>query len=287
MLSALLKSSGPAKSRTPSVVANETLEGNALFEALICELHWTALQIGAITCCMNASLASRRSWMLRACSNLVPIESPVVKAGLKASDDVGLPRDLSAAIRRIYLDLADAKKAALPLIHNAGVLVAPRIPLEKLEQITAVWRKLSEDCRNVVFDTEPETRWRLADTYTGNSLVLSKFLREAASGSRTCVNHYGEVALPLLPQRRRLSRIRFRQPCKISWRGITSIVAARELSKNGLALSCEFDLKLKETISIELRSGRKFRGVVVCCKAGKADVRFETPLSETDILLTG
>jgi hypothetical protein len=286
MLSALLKSSGQAKPRTSSVVANETLEGNALFEALICELHWMALQIGAITCCMNASLASRRSWMLRACSNLVPIESSIIKTSLKASDDIGLPRDLSAAIRRIYLDLADAKKAALPLINNAGVLVAPRIPIEKLEQITAIWRKLSEDCRNAVFDTEPETRWRLADTYTGNSLVLSKFLKEAASGSRTCVNHYGEVALPLLPQRRRLSRIHFHQPCKISWRGITSIVATRTLSKNGLALSCEFDLKIKETISIELRSGRKFKGTVVCCKAGNVDVRFETPLADNDILLT-
>lgn len=286
MLSALLKSSGPAKSRTVPAFANDALEGNALFEALICEFHWTALQIGAITCCMNASLASRRSWMLRACSNLVPIESLIVKTGLMATDDIGLPRHLGAAIRRIYLDLADAKKAALPLINSAGVLVAPRIPIEKLEQITAVWRKLSEDCRSAVFETEPETRWRLAGPYTDNSFVLSKFLKEAAGGSRTCVNHYGEVALPLLPQRRRMPRIRFQQPCKISWRGITSIVFARELSKNGLALSCEFDLKQKETIVIELRSGRKFKGTVICCKAGKADVRFELPLADDDILLT-
>jgi hypothetical protein len=286
MLSALLKSSGPAKSRTVPTFVNEALEGNALFEALICELHWTALQIGAITCCMNASLASRRSWMLRACGNLVPIESPIVKAGLMATDDIGLPRHLGAAIRRLYLDLADAKKAALPLINSAGVLVAPLIPIEKLEQITAVWRKLSEDCRSAVFETEPETRWRLAGPYTGNSFVLSKFLKEAAGGSRTCVNHYGEVALPLLPQRRRMPRIRFQQPCKISLRGITSIVFARELSKNGLALSCEFDLKQKETIAIELRSGRKFKGTVICCKAGKADVRFELPLADDDILLT-
>ncbi len=126
--------------------------------------------------------------MLRSCSNLVPVESPVVKVALRSWQDIGLPRDLAAAISRLYFDLADAKKLALPLINSAGIFVGPQIPLAKLEQITAVWRKLAEDCRDAVLELEPETRWRLNGAYTGNALVLGKFMKEAMAGSRACVN---------------------------------------------------------------------------------------------------
>jgi len=52
MLSALRKISETSKSPRRAVsVSNEPVEGNDLFEALVCEFHWTALQIGAITCC--------------------------------------------------------------------------------------------------------------------------------------------------------------------------------------------------------------------------------------------
>jgi len=163
MLSALRKISETSKSPRRAVsVSNEPVEGNDLFEAFVCEFHWTALQIGAITCCMNASLASGRTWMLRSCINLVPVESVVVKQALRSWQDLELPRELAAAIGRIYFDLSDAKRLALPLIDSAGVFVGPQIPLATLEQITAVWRKLAEDCNGAVQDLEPETRWRLS-----------------------------------------------------------------------------------------------------------------------------
>ena len=82
MLSALRKISETSRSPRRAVsVSNEPVEGNDLFEALVCEFHWTALQIGAITCCMNASLASGRTWMLRSCINLVPVESVCCETG--------------------------------------------------------------------------------------------------------------------------------------------------------------------------------------------------------------
>ena len=77
MLSALRKVVSPpqASARPPS--PSSPIEGNALFEALVCDFHWTALEIGAITCCMNASLISGQTWMLRSCRNLVPIQNAV------------------------------------------------------------------------------------------------------------------------------------------------------------------------------------------------------------------
>lgn len=287
MLSALRKISETSKSPRRAVsVSNEPVEGNDLFEALVCEFHWTALQIGAITCCMNASLASGRTWMLRSCINLVPVESVVVKQALRSWQDLELPRELAAAIGRIYFDLSDAKRLALPLIDSAGVFVGPQIPLAKLEQITAVWRKLAEDCNGAVQDLEPETRWRLSGLYTSNALALGKFMKEAMTGKRSCVNQFGEVSLPVLPQRRRTRRFTFLQPCKVTFQGSTSIASAREISKNGIGLNCERGFKLRDPLLLELRSGRQIKGIVVWSKAGKVGVQFDSPLADHDPLIS-
>lgn len=287
MIGALRKFSEPSKPWRAPISSSEPLKGNALFEALTCEFHWTALQVGAISCCMNSSLASRRSWMLRACSNLVPVESPVVKTWLQSSQEFDLPKELAAAVRRIYFDLVDAKELALPLINSAGVLIAPTIPYAKLEQIAAVWRKLAEDCRDIALELEPQTRWRLGGAYTENAFVLGKFLKEAVSGSRTYVNHYGEVAMPILPQRRRTPRFALRQPCKIFWENHSSIAFASDISKIDLRLNCERDFRMKEPIIVALRNGRTMRALVVWCKDGTTDVRFEIPLEGNDPLICG
>ena len=287
MLGALLKSSEPAKPRRALPPTSDPTDGFARFEALVCEFHWTALQIGAIASCMNASLASRRSWMLRACSNLVPVEAPVVKVALRSWQDIGLPRDLAASVARAYFNLADAKKLALPLINSAGIFVAPQIPLAKLEQIAVVWRKLAEDCREAALEMEPETRWRLNGAYTGNALVLSKFLKEAMSGLQTCVNQQGEVALPILPQRRQIPRFITLQSCKIFSQAGAISAFARDTSRNDLSVDCDRDFRLKEAVVVTLRNGRKLPGLIVWSKDGKSGIRFDSPLPDDDPLIAG
>jgi hypothetical protein len=106
-------------------------------------------------------------------------------------------------------------------------------------------------------DLEPEARWRLDAAYTDNALVLGKLLKEAIAGSYACVNQYGEVALPILPQRRKVSRFALLQHCKIFSEGCVSVAFARNISKNGLSVDCDHDFRLKDTVTVVLRSGRK------------------------------
>lgn len=287
MLGALLKLTEPIKPRRTLTIAGDTIEASARFETLVCEFHWTALQIGAIASCMNASLASRRSWMLRACSNLVPVEAPAIKMALRSWQDIGLPRDIAAAIARSYSDLADAKKLTIPLIGSAGNFVAPQIPAAKLEQITVVWRKLAEDCRDAVLELEPEARWRLNGAYTGNALVLSKFLKEAMMGLQTCVNHHGEVAMPILPQRRQIPRFIMLQNCMIFSPAGAFSAFARDVSKNDLRVNCDQTFRVKDPVVVILRNGRKLPSLIVWSKDGMAAVRFDTPLSDDDPLISG
>ncbi len=259
-------------------------EGNALFEALVCEFHWTALQVGAITSCMNASAAQNRAWMLRSCSNLIPVESPVVKAALHAWQEIGIPQDLASSLRTIYLNLSDAKRMAMPVLRDAGAFTAPTISLSKLQQIAAVWRKLAEECEAAVQALEPEARWRLSGLYTENSFILGKLLREATSGLYACVNSAGEVAIPVLPQRRKTQRYVLLQPCMVRGQNGGAVAVARDISKNGMGLSCEQDFQLKERVAIELRDGRKMRGIVVWTRNKQINVQFDEQLATGDPL---
>ncbi len=288
MFRTILKASEPARtSLVRSRVWNEPDEGHALFEALVCEFHWAALQIGGIASCFNASLAFERMWMLRTCSNLVPVESPVIKVALRAWQDIGLSGELASSISKIYFDLADAKHLSMPLIEQAGAFAGPAVSRTKLEQINALWRKLTEDCKDVVGRLEPETRWRFNSLYTGNALVLGKFLHEAISGGFGCVNQFGEVAIPVLPQRRKTPRYVLLQPCKISDKSGSSIAFARDIAKSGIGLDCERDLALKEKVVVELRNGRKMKGIIVWSHKKKVSIQFDEPLPNDDPLIAG
>ncbi|MBA2125928.1 PilZ domain-containing protein [Hyphomicrobium methylovorum] len=290
MLNTLRKTFEPSKRVQPSVNASATavepLDGNSLFEALVCELHWTALQIGAVASAMNAALAFKRPWMLRSCSNLLPVESPLVRSALRSWRDIALPPEPGAAINRIYLELLDARTVALPLVLGAGNFVAPAVSIDRLEQLTMAWRKLAEDCRDAVLALEPETRWRLDGTYTGNALVLGKFLKEVAAGAHSCINRQGEVALPILPQRRRSRTYNLSRPCKVTAEDAIAVGRTMSISTNGIDFVCPRAFRTKESVLIELQNGRKFPSLIACAKAGKTSARFDQPLSENDPLFT-
>ena len=284
MLRPLRKRLGASQAAAPRP-STEPIEGNALFEAMVCEFHWTALQIGGVTACMNAGIALERSWMLRGCSNLIPVQAPIIAVALRAWKDIGFARELASKIARVYFELADAKKMTVPLISSAGQFGYPAIPIAKLEQMAAVWRKLCDDCNETVQQLEPETRWRLSGLYTGNTLMLGKFLKDVAASGHSCVNTIGEVTLPVLPQRRRTQRYTLLQPCKILAQGRTQIGLAKEVSKSGMSIECEFHFSLKEPVTIELRNGRRMKGIVVWNREHKLGVQFENPLPEADPLV--
>jgi hypothetical protein len=284
MLSGLLKRVDRSAS-PPLPISREPIEGNALFEAMVCEFHWTALQIGAMTSCMNAALALGRAWVLRSCTNLIPVQATVVGVALRGWKDLGLSRELTSKISRVYLELADAKRLSIPLIQNAGTFGQPTIPPAKLEQMAALWRKLCEDCNEAVQELEPETRWRLSGLYTANTLMLGKFLKDVVAGGYGSVNQFGEVAMPLLPHRRRMQRYSLLQPCRIVTRGGTYVALARDISKCGLGLTSDQEFPLRDTVMIELRSGRRIKGIVVWSKGTKLGVQFENPLADNDPLL--
>ncbi|RUO98734.1 PilZ domain-containing protein [Hyphomicrobium sp.] len=284
MRKAVIKSTKSVIQPPEAVSLLDLDQGHALFEAFVCEFHWTVLQIGAIASSMNASIANRRAWAIRSCSNLIPVESPVIRAALNSATAIGLPKKLAASLQKIFLDLSDAKSQTVPVIRDAGAFTGPEISAAKLEQTAALWRTLAAECETAVQLLEPEARWRLSGLYTGNCLVLGRFLRAAISGAYDCVNQFGEVAIPVLPQRRISTRYALLQPCILHGAAGRSPAFAHDFSKYGINLSSERSFEVKERAVVELRSGRKMRGMIVWARSQQLSLQFDEPLAGADAL---
>lgn len=289
MFGLALKSSDKNRNDTKPVAGSSSqVEGSFLFEALICEFHWTALQIAAVTSVMNACLSSGRPWTMRSCRNLLPVEASVVSLALRSWQEMGIAKEIALRIDRIYLDLAHAKRLTEPFIDVTDTRgMSGKIDFIKLEQLTVFWRKLTKDTFDAIHALEPEARWRMNGLYSQNTLILGKFLKEAVDGRHSCVDSLGEVALPVLPQRRRAPRFALLEHCKVETRGITVPAFAHDISKNGIGIACKHALALKETVIIELSSGRRFKAVVVWGKDGRVGLHFDKPLANNDPLIFG
>ncbi len=287
MFSTALKvSDTKARRSEPRSIPNADLAGGALFEALVCEIHWAALQIGGITCIMNACMERGMATIPNSCRNQFPVEPPVVFAALSAWDDFGITKTLATRIELLYKQLAHARSSTEPFIGSQFAGNLNLLPLQTVAQLTAVWRGLATDSCEVVNALEPEVRWRIGGLYSENSMMLNRFLKEAMQGRNGCVDSQGEVILPVLPQRRKAQRFTLQQSCKVAVRGKVLSAFGNDVSMYGMGLSCEFPFKLKEPILIETKTGRRFKGVVAWSNGVRLGVQFDTALLRTDPLIS-
>lgn len=287
MFSTALKISDMKAKRTETRAApSSDLAGGALFEALVCEIHWAALQIGGIACIMNACMERGMATIPNSCRNQFPVEPPVVFAALSVWDDFGIEKKLGTRVELLYKQLAHARSSTEPFIGLSQADNLNRLPLQTVAQLTALWRGLARDACDVVNSLEPEVRWRIGGLYSENSIMLNRFLKEALQGKSSCVDVQGEVILPVLPQRRKAQRFALQQPCKLAVRGKVLAAFGNDVSMYGMGLSCEFPFKLKEIIYIEIKTGRRFKGVVAWSNGTRLGVQFDTALERTDPLIS-
>lgn len=273
-------------SQEPSAPA-KPLSGNALFEALICDLHWTALQIGGCACIMNSCVARGCGVIPNSCRNQFPVDSTIISAALINTNELAADIAVVARIKQMVRDLSDARKATEPYVGTDMKVGSPIPTYRAITQLAAVWRRLCEETLGIVNDLEPDARWRLNGVYTENVLTLNRFLKAAAAGKHDSVDAHGEIALPILPQRRRHARFALLQNCKVTARGVTYPAFAEDISIQGMGISCKGALRLKELVSIELQMGRRFQGTVVWGKGGDYGVQFSAALAKTDPLIFG
>lgn len=266
-------------------VQGAALDGNALFDAMVCEVHWLALQVGGVAQLFNASTRKKRTWMLRIARNVLPVEAAAIKVALQSWRDIALPHSQSQTIARLILNVAEAKQKTESVVDRLSS-ISTDVPEAVIEQLAAVWRKLADDLQRIVQDLEPETRFRLDSGYSENALCLGRLLKDAVSGGEAQIDAMGNVTLPILPQRRREPRYTLLQPCKVTARRQTWMAFARDVSRNGLGITSTASMSLREPVVVELANGRKFAGRVVWSKDGNHGINFNDPIAATDPLIS-
>jgi hypothetical protein len=288
MLSALLSRWADAAQpdrRSPGDSAGQ-LSDIALFDAIVGEVHQTALQTAAMASILNGLAAGRHSGRARAILDFVP-HKPAAIAGLRqCRHDLALSQHAVCCIDVLYREAAMARPAIYHFVGDLERHGAVGASDRHAKGLAATWRRLAKAALDAVEALEPEARRHLGGHYHGNALILRRLLRAAGDGKQPCVDAKGEIFVPQLPQRRATRRFALLQRCIVHHRGARLPAFARDVSCTGLGLDHP-GLGLRQVVNVELTDGRMLSGTVIWANHGRAGIEFLTPLAPNDPLIAG
>lgn len=254
-----------------------------LFEAIVCDVHWTALQIGTLAILLNARIEARTDWTLRPWRHLLQDSGRIAQLGLMYGSDLGICRITAHKCSQLYATVSSAKVRLAPVMQD--VKKYPPAVTRLIEPLASTWRQLSQKAIDVLVSLEPATRAQLNERYVENGKILSRFLQEAASGNTQSVNSFGEIALPSLAQRRRTPRIAVQEACHVLVQGRSIPATLQNVSRDGLGILCVHPLEVEHQIEVVLGNKRLLNAVVVWQNGQRAGLRLVTPLDGYDPLL--
>lgn len=253
-----------------------------MFDSVVSDIHWTALQIGTVTILLNAATASRQDWTMRTWGHVLQDNAQVMQLALRFVGDKGIPASQVGSIERMYVEFAEASKVSRTLFMQ-------RVPYNaeqrhSLSKLLVGWLGLCKTMLGVLQCIEQAVRTRLSERYVQNGEILASYLREACSGSSRRVNSWGEIAVPVLANRRRSPRVKVVQPCRVFVNGKPVRATLKDASRHGLNVECSTSVSDREKVSVELQDGRVLRATVVRANGDVLGLYLETPLSFNDPL---
>ncbi|MEQ1716827.1 MAG: PilZ domain-containing protein [Hyphomicrobium sp.] len=259
------------------------LDRQALLETIVTDLQWSMLNAGTISCMLTACSRAGVTWTLYHWRHLLQDQAETIRLGLRFHDEIGISAATAERIEKFYGDLADAKRQSVALFAVSGAYT--RTQRDETSSQSEKWRRLAEGAVNVLRVTEDETRRQLGDVYTENGRIIGQFLREVCAGDTRRVNALGEITLPALAQRRRSPRRTVSLPCRIVIAGLAVNAVLRDVSRNGLGVSCRHSLAVRQKVLLELHGRPALHAEVIWCKDGQAGLTLATPLHSNDPLL--
>lgn len=242
-----------------------------LFEAIVYDLHWTCLQVGAIANLLNAGSVPQPEVLLKSWRHVLSDDRASMALGLRFAADIGIPSDAVAKIDALYDEFTDFKACCKALVRGA-----PREGARQADQM----RRLSGDARalcklaaSAMEAIDPLVRRQLEVRYQENGQVLATFLRATGAGKSTAVNAQGNLSLPDIAAGRSSPRLAVGKPCEISVNGATVAAVLGDLSDSGIGLICKHVLPIGSEVVVRTHDKRQIRAVVVWQRGDKAGVR--------------
>lgn len=259
----------------------------ALIEALVCEVHGAALNTAIIASAANALGKGTAFHTFSALEPFLPSQSSVFKGLCAQLPGSGWSRSDISFTCQFMDELPIARSALDDYFADVLELGHGRAAVLHQRPYAAAWRDLAHQASLAVDELQELTNDLLPSAYTGNARALLHLLAEAQRGGTPCLDSYGRISPPAMPQQRRSPRRLLCQECVLRFRDHEVNAFAKDVSAGGFGLERTPQLNRGEHVVVELASGRVFHGAVAWSSGNSAGLRFTTPLAFQDPLLNG
>ena len=238
-------------------------DGVSVIEQIVCQAHAAALHTAVVTSAVNGLRSPGRLRCPLALRNVLPGETAVGEL-LSRGRAVGV---INAALLRKLMDFFNAvtkvRTTTLTFcadIDEYGPAHAGFLHIHALHKASL---RASRQALHVVRDLNHQLRTQLPGRYGENTRVLTNLLTAVIDGGEPCLDAFGDLSVPTLPQRRPAPRRRAWLSCVVEHQGITSRAILKDISVSGLGLAEASTLTPTKVILIELQNGRCLTGTVV------------------------
>lgn len=259
----------------------------ALFEALVCEVHGAALQTAVVASIANGISRGTTFHTFAAVEPFLPAGTATFRnltahmpaagldpGALPSTSDymIGLPAG-RRSVDTYYYDVRDIGPARAAILHQ--------------RPLSTAWRDLSDQAEEAVDELDLLSHRLLPVTYAENARILSRLLTEVRNGGTPCLDAFGRISPPSMPQQRRSPRRLLCQECHLRAGGREIKAFAKDVSAGGFGLERTPQLERGEPVILELSSGRVFHGTIAWSSGEASGVRLAAQLAYNDPLLSG
>jgi hypothetical protein len=274
--SPLALSDGGVRPAQPAPSAN----ANFLLETVVCDVHWTAMQIGTITMLLSRARSGENN-RLQSGRHLVHDDSKTMLLALRYAQQIGLDADIVAKLTNIYRRVGEAKVSLALLTEAARQGRARQIPLQAPCE---AWRRIAGEAAITLTQLQRETGSRLGPQYAADAAALRQLLEQAAKGDTEAVDRTGAVATPKLQQRRQAPRLNVSSPCKLLLPDGPVSARLVDVAPRGFRVACDAPLADRQKVTVVLEDGRNLEAIVVRRQGAHVGLQLARPLPATDPL---
>ena len=259
--------------------------GDRLVEHLISELHATAVGTAVITTAANALNDWRSVIRPSDIARFAPDDAPLRTLVPVLVEHDAIDATLTLSLAYFLDELAFARRGLDAFLDDCEALSLPRAGVLHARQLQTSWQALARDAKTLMLDAEQVSAAPLPDLHGQNARIVCALLSGAANGLKPCLDDAGRLYIPPLPQKRRAPRRAVLQNCLVHGPHQSQTGFVRDASAGGLGLGRISGLKRGDRVRIDFVSGRQFHGTIQWVTGASAGLRFDAPLSPSDVLV--
>ncbi|MEQ1695062.1 MAG: PilZ domain-containing protein [Hyphomicrobiaceae bacterium] len=257
-----------------------------LFEALVCETHHAAAMSTIVANCINGSTKGIHRLDRTKIDRFLPPEPAVLLSLTRRSLlEIEPLSETQDVVDAFFVALRVMRRALESYFYDAAEIGDGRARVIHARSLSLVAGRVCHEGLRAVRALETETPGRLPDLYCQHAQALSRLLIETECGGTPCLDAAGDPFFPKLPQRRHSSRRTLGQSCRVLYRKAIVSAFAKDISEGGIGLLRAPYLRADDVVTVELGSGRRFKGIVAWTRGEAAGVRFFEVLNASDPVL--